>query len=181
MGWLRNMAVLVLVSTLAACSPSRSLFMPEEDREALEDYRNELTEFADTTNDYIAQTQRGVDLSELTLGWFTYDVLMVLASQDLALHQRFNRDGHDLEDYMKTEFHDQPKAEIDAVGILAKQERTAPRLAAKFALETLQTIPDPSEPAETQANDRKTLADALIGLQSNLRAAARDVVLPPQK
>lgn len=152
--------------------------MADQSREEMEDFQQIMRDDANQVRKYISKTQDGKNISELTLGWFIYDILTELSSQDDALYKYFNNDNTDLQTYLKTCFHDHPLSEIAALDALAKQGHPTLRLSARYALETLRHVPDSDEPEETQIRDRRELAGALATLQDLLEKSAREVVLP---
>jgi hypothetical protein len=150
----------------------------EASREELEDFRQTMQDDAEKIGEYIAKLQSGKNISELTIGWFVYDVLTELASQDDKLYYYFNNKDHDLQLYLKIQFHDHPLAEIAALDTLARQGHPTLRLAARSALESLRHIPNSEESADIQSRDRRALAGALAISQDLLEKSAREVVLP---
>lgn len=108
------------------------------------------------------------------MGWFIYDVLTELSSMDDGLYDYFNKGSHDLQSYLRTDFHDNPDSEIAKVDALAQQDHPALRHAAAAALTTLLHIPNDSDPTETQADDRRKLAEALGMLKQQLQRCAEE-------
>jgi hypothetical protein len=170
--------VVALALALGACTTAMPPG-PEQDRATLDEFRHEMTAFARKTGDYREQARHGSNPSEMTLGWFIYDLLTVLSSQDDALYQHFNPQGRDLQSYLRTVFRNHQAEEVDAIEALSRIDHPTRRLAARYGLEVLRHIPDPAEPKETQAADRRDLADALDILQKLLQRSAEEVVLPP--
>ncbi|HXP97128.1 MAG TPA: hypothetical protein VN809_10480 [Telmatospirillum sp.] len=169
---------LCLVLFVGACATTSS---PTNDasREEMEEFQQSIQDSAQKIGDYIKLTQRGDNISELMLGWFVYDILTEISSQDNDLYKYFNNDDKDLQTYLKINFRDHPVAEIAALDRLAKHGHPTFRLSARYALETLRHIPNAAEPEETQIRDRRELASALATLQDLLEKCAREVVLPP--
>lgn len=148
------------------------------DPELLGEFRDEMATDARKAGDYLRETRQGVNLSEMTLGWFVYDILSELSSQDDALYHRFYRDGRDLQNYLRTTFRDHHDEEVEAIADMARAGRETPRMAARSALEVLCHIPDPDEPKEVQTNDRAELAGALATLQTFLQRTAAEIPAP---
>lgn len=113
----------------------------------------------------------------MTLGWFIYDVLTELSSQDVGLYDYFNKDHDGIQGYLKVTFRDHPIEEISAIDSMAKRGHPTLRLSARYALEALRHIPDSSEPSEIQERDRRELAGALATLQNLLQKSAREATL----
>jgi len=170
-------AMPLLVLFVAACSLAPRP-TADQSREEIEDFQHIMRDDANQVGKYIAKTQDGKNISEFTLGWFIYDVLTELSSQDDALYKYFNNGDINLQTYLKTRFHDHPVSEIAALDALAKQGHPTLRLSARYALETLRHIPDSDEPDETQIRDRHELAGALATLQDLLEKSGREAVLP---
>lgn len=147
-----------------------------EDRVILEEFRHEMVIDADKAGDFLERTRQGTNLSEMTLGWYVYDLLSELSSQDDVLYHHFYDDDRDLQDYLKTVFRDQHASEIAVIEESAKTGHPLRRLSARYALEVLCHIPNPGEPAEVQARDRRELAATLVTLQDLLRRTAGEIV-----
>lgn len=173
------LAVPVCLALLVAACGTAPKSPPAASREEMEDFQQIMQDYSRKTGGYLEKTQKGKNISELTLGWFIYDVLTELSSQDDGLDNYFNKDNGNLQVYLKTRFHDHPQSEIATLDSLAKQGHPTWRLSARYALETLRHIPDSSEPEETQSRDRRDLAGALATLRDLLEKSAREVVLPP--
>jgi hypothetical protein len=174
---LRGRTLLFAVAlTLSACATPR-LPAPDEDREAVEEFRQNMSDYASTTARMLEQTRHGTNLSQMTLGWFAYDLLSVLSSQDDALNQHFNADGSDLQSYMKTAFQDNPATEIARLEALTRNEHASRRQAARYALEILRHVPNSGASADAQAAERRDLAAALASLQEMLQRTASDLSL----
>lgn len=144
-------------------------------REEMEDFQHSMLENAKQAGQYLRITRDGDNISEFTLGWFVYDVLVELSSRDDALYEKFNKNNKDIADYLKTSFHDRPLAEIADLDKLAKQGHPTLRLSARYALETLRHIPNPAETQDIQLRDRRELASALATLQDLLEKSAGEV------
>ncbi|WP_146002885.1 hypothetical protein [Telmatospirillum siberiense] len=163
-----------LLFLLCACgTPPR----PTNDAgpEEMENFRAEMAHDAVKAGDYLKKTQGGTNISEMTLGWFIYDVLTELSSQDVELYDYFNKDNASVEGYLKTRFKTHPVEEIAAIDSLAKRGHPTLRLSARYALEALRHIPDSGEPSDIQERDRRELAAALSTLQDLLQKSSRDV------
>ncbi len=169
---------LTLALFLTACAAPR---VPSggDDREILSEFRQELIQDADKVGDYLEQTRRGHNLSEMTLGWFICDLLTELSSQDEPLYRHFNKNGGGSQGYLRSVFPRAPAEAVAELDILAKQGNPTRRLAARYALEALRHIPDDATSAASQAEDRRALAAALATLQKLLTKSAAEIVLPP--
>jgi hypothetical protein len=147
--------------------------------EEMEDFRQVMQQNTAKLDEYLLKTKKGNNISELTLGWFTYDILTELSSQDDGLYDYFNKDNGNIQVYLKTEFKDQPLDEIAKLETLAAQGHPTLRLAARYALETLRHIPDSSEAADIQERDRRDLAAAMLTLQGLLQKCAKEATVSP--
>lgn len=161
----------ILMMILGACGASSPLATSGADGYQ-EEFRQSMLDAAQHTGDYMRQTANGKNLSELTLGWFVYDVLTEIASQDDDLNAYFNAD---VQSYLKTKFHNDPAGEVARIGDLAKQGHTTLRMAARYALETLRHIPDAGEPTTVQARDRRELLAALAMLRDFLERSTTEI------
>jgi hypothetical protein len=151
----------------------------EDDAEIRQEFRQDMMDDALTAEKLLNQTRRGVDLSQMTLGWFVYDLLSELSSQDQVLYDHFYQSSGGVEGYLRTTFQNNPVQEIDRVSDLAKTGYPTRRLAARYALEVLRHVPDSSDPAATREADRRELASALATLGTLLQRTA-DEMGPPR-
>jgi hypothetical protein len=170
-GTLKRGAVAILIVILGACGASQ-MATPPGGNEYQDDFRQSMLDAARHVGDYMRQTADGKNLSELTLGWFVYDVLTEIASQDDDLNSYFNED---VQSYLKTKFHNDPAGEVARIDDLAKQGRHASRMAARYALEALRHIPNGGESTEVQARDRRDLLAALTMLREFLERSTTEI------
>ena len=161
----------------AACGSPTEATAPS--REEMEDFQQSLVQDSKTINKYLLQTRQGQNVSEFSLGWIVYSTLIEVSAQDQELYKFFNRDGRDLQLYLRTTFHDHPAAEVAALDDLAQRSNTTFRLIARQGLEALRHIPDGADPANVQAADRAALAKTLAVLKTLLDKGASEVRLPP--
>ncbi len=168
---------LVLLAAACGTAPRPA---PEASPEELEDFRQVMQDNTNKLEEYLIKTKKGKNISELTLGWFAYDILTELSSQDDVLYDYFNKDNGNIQVYLKTRFKDQPLDEIAKLEGLAAQGHPTRRLAARYALETLRHIPDSSEAAGIQERDRGDLASAMLTLQGLLRKCAEEATPAPR-
>ncbi len=174
-----GMAVAAAGLLLATGCQSTSVATTGPDREEMEDFRQSLIQDSQTINKYLQHTRQGQNVSEFALGWIVYSTLIEISEQDKDLYNFFNKDGHDLQIYLRTTFHDQPEAQVAALDALAQRGDTTLRLIARHGLDSLRHIPDSADPPDVQARERSQLADRLAVLKDLLDKGAREVVLPP--
>jgi hypothetical protein len=170
--------IFVLFLFVGGCGTA-SKPLSDATREEINDFRQSMQDSAKQANDYLNKTRAGTNISEFTIGWFVYDVLIELSSRDEVLYKHFNNNNKDLQDYLKSNFRDHPLEEITAIENLARQDQPTLRLSARYALEALRHIPNPAEAEEIQTRDRRELASALATLQNLLEKSAREVSYPP--
>jgi hypothetical protein len=162
---------------LLGCGAPRPPPATEDVAEMLE-FRQEMLVFAAKTGDFLATTRNDKNLTQLAVGWFMYDVLTVLASEDDALYRHFNNQGRDLQTYLETDFRHDPDAETAAIERMTENSHNSRCLAARYALEALRHVPNPSDAPAIQDNDRRHLAAALAQLQEFLVKTAAEIPLP---
>lgn len=167
------------LAATSACAQQQHDTLTPATREEVEDYRNSLRSEAAAVQKYLHQTQAGKNVSELSLGWVAYDILVTVSTQDDGLYDYFNQGGRDLQTYLKTAFQRDPAHEIATLDAMVEQTCALSRRVARDTLEALRHIPDSGEAAEVQERDRKDLARALAALKDHLDQAADAVVLPP--
>ncbi len=179
------LASLAIVVGIAACGPQQppsATATPEEISNERIEFQQDIMADVDKIDTFIQKTQRGANLSEFTLGWFTMILLNELSSQDAGLFAHFHADGMNVEYYLRHPFQKHPRDEIAALDTLAKDGGNPPaRLAARHALEALTLIPDAKDPPNIQAQARKDLVVTLGHLKVALeKAAALIIPVPPQ-
>lgn len=139
------------------------------------DFQNTLRENEASADKYIRALQQGSDLSQMTVGWYVYNVVSLLASRDDALSDYLAQHGGDLRHYLETTFRKQPQQEIAAIRALSDDKTPALHEAAADALEALRHIPDPMDAPATRARDRKDLMQSLIQLKASLQKSASEM------
>ena len=161
-------AMLALVSACAGTPPSAT---PETSEERAE-FQEEILADLEKVDIFLQKTQRGVNLSEFNLGWFTMILLNELAAHDQGLFDHLHGGGMNVEYYLRNPFQTNPKQEIAAMDAMARRENSPIRFSARHALEMLTQIPNPSESAELQAQSRRELAATLDKLKQSLSQVA---------
>lgn len=139
------------------------------------DFQNTLRENASTAQKYIQSLEQGRDLSQMTVGWYVYNVVSLLASRDDELSDYIAAHGGDLRHYLETTFRKHSADEIAAIRALPGKETPALHAAAADALEALRHIPDPLDAPATRARDRRDLAQALTQLKGSLEKGTNEV------
>lgn len=171
----RNSIAFLLVFILAAGGALAWWRVPaadSDDAEEAMEFRTEVTTESKSIAAMIAETQSGTNISETRLGMFMMNLLSGLAEHDEGLGTYFHRDGRLMQDYLTDQFQYHSEDEVARVDALAKQGKPAIRESARYALESLRHIPVSKDPPDTQAADRKALAEALTALNENLTKAA---------
>jgi len=166
--------VLILALLVTGCAAPKPP-PAEPDPVELAEFRAQMIVFAHKAGEYLEVTRRNKNLSELTVGWFVFDVLTVLSSEDDVLYAYFNSHDRDLQTYLETEFRFHSETEMIVMERLALRGNPTRCLAAKFALEALRHVPHSADPAAIQLVDRRALAAALAGLHELLTAAAQEI------
>ena len=175
---LRTSLILVALLGLApACSGTPPSSTPETSEEQAE-FQQEILADLDKVEIFLQKTQRGVNLSEFNLGWFTMILLNELASHDQDLFDHLHHDGMNVEFYLRKPFQTNPKGEIALLDAMARKGNSPIRFSARHALEMLTQIPTPSESAELQAQSRHDLAVTLTKLKLSLTQVAHDTAPP---
>ena len=175
--------VLVLLACLAGCvtpDPPSSAPISEDERE---EFHQEILADMDKIDTFILKSRRGVNISEMSLGWFVMILLNELSTHDEGLFARIHHDDANAELYLRNDFQANPAGELAALDAMARDGKTSLRLAAREALITLTSIPDSSAPPGTQAETRAELVAALMRLRRYLAKVAEGVephMPPPQ-
>ncbi len=170
------MAAIFLHMATACSTPKPPT--PFQTREDAEDFRQSLLTDARTIDKFTGETRAGENVSEFSLGWLVYTILVSASSTDERLYHFFNADGRDTQLYLRTTFHDHPVQQIAALDALIAEHPSPLRYAARYALESLRHIPESDEPPNAQQRDRGELADNLARLSANLKQAAAEVHFP---
>lgn len=175
--WRASLVLAALLGLGTACSGTPPSATPETAEEQAE-FQQEILADLDKVDIFLQKTQRGVNLSEFNLGWFTMILLNELASHDQDLFDHLHRNGMNVEYYLRQPFQTNPTGEIAALDAMARRGNTAIRLSARHALEMLTQIPSSSESADLQAQSRRDLAATLAKLRQSLSQVARDAAPP---
>jgi len=175
----RILAILLTAATLLGCAAEPPKARQDVSMEEREEFLTEILADLDKVDTFLHKTQRGVNLSEFSLGWFAMILLNELCSQDQELFDHIHADGRNVEGYLRTVFQNAPTTEIVIMGALARKGNRAVRLAARHTLEMLITIPDSKEPAGLQAQSRKGLIAALTDLKTSLTQLAAEMSPQP--
>ncbi len=171
----RGALLVVLLGSFACAAQDNEARTQSEAKADLQDFQQTLRSDQKTADNYIQSLETGHDISEMSIGWYIYNLLTVLASQDQELQTYFDSRGGGIKEYLKTTFQSRPTEEIDALRKLAKQQQhPALRQTASYALETLRHIPDSSEGADIQERDRREMARSLVSLKTFLAKSAEE-------
>jgi hypothetical protein len=167
---------LIVISTLSCCvAQTTDLSIPANHASATDDLDAEfrqsvLTDSTEATA-LATRSRSGVNLSNLTVGWYAYGVLTQLASFDQGLNEHF---GGDVMTYLKVQFPTDSSARVDEIEHLAGCTGWAVpiRPAAHWTLELLRHIPDSRDPLDVQALNRGKLAATFDSLATALQEVA---------
>jgi hypothetical protein len=133
-----------------------------------------LLDHARMLDKYILQSQHGSNVSEFSMGWIVYDILLMVNAQDDDLYDYFNSEHINVETYLKTVFRDHPDQQIAGLDAMIDASPSTLRRIARQALDTLRHIPNGKEPPEIQARDRTALLQALVLLKQDMEQAAAE-------
>lgn len=166
----RAVAVL-MVAALAACAapPPPPASLTTEERE---EFRQEMLANIDKVDTFLQKTRRGINLTEITLGWFAMILLDELGARDAGLHAHIHHDDRNAELYLRNDFQTDPAREIATLETLAREGARDIRMAAREILACLITIPSHKTPEATQKAARMELAAALVRLRGHLEQIA---------
>ncbi|MBI3444702.1 MAG: hypothetical protein HY055_04955 [Magnetospirillum sp.] len=169
--------LMVLMVCLGGCAPAEppAIVVSEEERE---EFRQEILADMDKIDTFLQKSRRGVNISEMSLGWFVMILLNELSAQDGRLFDHIHHDDANAELYLRNDFQTNPAREIAAIDAMARDGRTSIRLAAREALICLTSLPDNNTPVEVQVETRTELVAALLRLRRYLAKVAQD--LAPQ-
>jgi hypothetical protein len=173
LGWgiLHRALTVLLVAALAGCAapPPPPASLSTEERE---EFRQEMLANIDKVDTFLQKTRRGVNLTEITLGWFAMILLDELSARDAGLHAHIHRDDRNAELYLRNDFQTDPAREIATLETMARQGAGDIRMAAREVLACLTTIPSHKTPDATQKAARSELAAALVRLRGHLERIA---------
>ncbi|RAU20978.1 hypothetical protein CU669_15425 [Paramagnetospirillum kuznetsovii] len=158
---------------LAADAGTPSSEVEDDERE---EFQQEILSDIEKVDTFLQKTQRGVNLSEFTLGWFAMILINELCAQDQDLYDHVHAEGRNVELYLRGPFQANPKGEIATLAILARKSNAPIRLAARHALQSLTTIPDSRDSAERQERSRADLYAALTKLKLELTRVAKEAM-----
>lgn len=175
---MRRVIAALMVAAVIGCAapPSPPPQMSAEERE---EFRQEMLADMDKVETFLQKTRRGINLTEITLGWFAMILLNELSAHDAGLHAHILHDDATTESYLRNDFRTNPEREIATLNQLAFQGEANIRLAAREALVVLTTIPNPKSSEAEQQEARTELAAALLKLKRHLGRIAADH-LPPE-
>jgi len=174
---MRRVIAALMVTVLLGCAAPPPP-PPELSAEEREEFRQDMLANIDKVDIFLQKTRRGINLTEITLGWFAMILLNELSARDAGLHAHIHHDDANAELYLRNDFQPDPAREIAALDALARRGETDIRLAARDALVCLTTIPDPKSSEEQQREARTELIAALLTLKRHLAQIAAAHRLP---
>ncbi|KIL99863.1 hypothetical protein CCC_02652 [Paramagnetospirillum magnetotacticum MS-1] len=145
---------------------------PEMSAEEREEFRQDMLSDVEKVETFLQKTRRGINLTEITLGWFVMILLNELSGHDAGLYAHIHNDDANAEQYLRTNFQTDPAAEIAALTEMAREGEFEIRMAAREALICLTTIPNPKGTAAEQSDARGELTIALLKLKRHLNQIA---------
>ena len=161
---MRRVIAAIMVAALLGCTAPPPP-PPEMSAEEREEFRQEMLANVDKVDTFLQKTRRGINLTEITLGWFTMILLNELSARDAGLHALIHHDDSNAELYLRNNFQPDPAREIAVLDELSRQSEADIRLAAREALICLTTIPDPKSSDAQQKEARTDLTAALLKLK----------------
>lgn len=174
---MRRVVALLMVAVLLGCAAPPPP-PPEFSAEEREEFRQDMLSDVEKVETFLQKTRRGINLTEITLGWFVMILLNELSAHDAGLHAYIHHDDNNSELFLRNDFQKDPKGQIAAMDELARQGETDIRLAVREALACLTTIPSPKTSDAQQKEARTELAATLLRLKSHLNRIA-GAHLPP--
>jgi hypothetical protein len=175
---MRRVIAPLMVAVLVGCAAPPPPPPSELSTEEHEEFRQDMLSDVEKVDIFLHKTRRGINLTEITLGWFAMILLNELSAHDAGLHAHIHHDDSNAEFYLRTDFQADPQGQIAALDELARQGEPDIRLAAREALVCLTTIPSPKTSEEQQKAAREELAAALLKLKNHLNRIAA-AHLPP--
>ncbi len=172
--FLHSLAAIMLIICMGGCASEPEQMGNDASQDEREEFQQEILADIDKVDTFILKTNRGVNLSEFSLGWFAMILLNELSAQDQELFDYLHADGRNVEAYLRTAFQNDPKSEIGYIGVMSLHGKRPIRLSARFTLEMLTTIPDAKDTPALQAKSRKDLAAILYKLRAALALVAAE-------
>lgn len=173
-----------VVALAAACTtppavptpaaPASAPSPPGQSADERAEFQQEILSDLDKVGVFLQKTDRGVDLTGFSLGWFSMVLLTELSSCDQELYDRLHADGMNVELYLRNTFKADPIGQIAIMNDMAARTGSPIQRAARDVLLMLTKIPNTSDSPETQAAARQNLAAALRQLQATLTRVAED-------
>jgi hypothetical protein len=157
---------------MAPSAPARTV-------EEAQDVRQTLLSDAQAVERYRQHTLEGQNVSEFSLGWTVYSILVTLGSEDPELYDYLTKGNRDIPTYLKTSFKNHPEQEIAAIKQMAEQDNPTLRSTAAASLEALRHIPTDKQSPADQARAREALAPALETLKGMLEKTAGEITASP--
>lgn len=164
----------MLIACMGGCASEPERMEGYVSQNEREEFQQEILADIDKVDTFILKTNRGVNLSEFSLGWFAMILLNELSAQDQELFDYIHTDGRSVEAYLRTVFQNDPKSEVAYIGVMSLHGKRPIRLSARFTLEMLTTIPDAKDAPALQAKSRKDLAAVLNKLRAALDLVAAE-------
>ena len=174
---MRRVIAALMVTLLLGCAVPPPP-PPEMNIEEREEFRQDMLADIDKVETFVQKTRRGINLTEITLGWFVMILLNELSAHDAGLYAHIHHDDANAELYLRNDFQPGPAREIAALEALARQGEADIRLAARDALVCLTAIPDPKTSEGQQKEARTELTAALLSLKRHLNQIAAAHRLP---
>ena len=173
-----------VVALAAACTtppavptpaaPASAPSPPGQSADERAEFQQEILSDLDKVGVFLQKTDRGVDLTGFSLGWFSMVLLTELSSCDQELYDRLHADGMNVELYLRNTFKADPIGQIAIMNDMAARTGSPIQRAARDVLLMLTKSPNTADSPETQAAARQNLAAALRQLQATLTRVAED-------
>ena len=166
----RRPALLCLMIGMASATAIAATAPP--DAEEREEARQQLVADAQRVDDLLAQTRRGKNLSDMTLGLFAVHLLNEMSGDDAEMFNYLHRDHRTTQSYLEEIFQFHSAEEVAAVAAMAGDDPR--RLTVRYALESLRHIPDGKESPDSQERDRMDMAKVLAQLEAAIKSVIAD-------
>ncbi len=165
----------VMMLTLSACMAhgavgSEGLPSLTDEQDEAAETKSYLASMLNNIDGYIAQSDKGRNLSDMTIGLYVSSLLGQLSGFDAPLANRLHQGGRLIDGYLTDVFQFHAQQEIDEISAMPQPGNVLARKTAAAALECLRHIPNGKNPPADQKQDREDMIKALMDLKQTLGA-----------